>query len=124
MKAVVEKHLLKHSKLLVAFIDVKKAYDTVNPTVLWSVLIRCGVQGRMFRMVRALHSTVQACVLSNSGHTDFHCLQAPEQGCVASPNLFSLLLNILQSAANRLCLTINLDKSKEVVFKKGVFLAV
>lgn len=172
LHAFIEKHLLKHTKLFVAFIDFKKAYDTVNRTVLWSVLIRCGVQGRMLRMVRALYSTVQACVLSNSGQTDFfHCLQGLKQGCVASPILFSLLinelaneiisrgkhgvslgateielflllfaddltllastiiglqnqLNFLQSAASRLCLTINLDKSKVVVFRKGGFLGI
>ena len=98
-----------------------------------------------------------------------HCLQGLKRGCIASPVIFSLLvneltneifakakrgipvgptdielflllfadgltllvstvtglqnqLNVLSVAAER-CLTVNLDKSKVVVFRKGAFLA-
>ena len=171
LHAAIEKHLLRKTKLYVAFIDFKKAYDTVNRSVLWSILMKCGVQGRMFRMVRAMYNTVQACVMSSSGQTDFfQCLQGLKQGCVASPILFSLLinelaneiicngkhgvslgateielflllfaddltllastvvglqnqLNVLGTEAQRLHLTINLNKSKIIVFRKGGFLS-
>jgi len=36
--AMVQKHLLKHTKLYVAFVDFKKAFDSVNRNALWSVL--------------------------------------------------------------------------------------
>ena len=171
LHAAVEKHLLKNSKLYVAFIDLKKAYDTVNRSVLWSILIRHGMKGRMIRMLKAVYSTVQACVLCNEGASDFfECVQGLKQGCVMSPILFSLLinelandiiargrhgvslgsteielflllfaddltlmsstivglqnqLNVLSTAAKRLFLTVNMDKSKVVVFRKGGFLA-
>lgn len=96
LHAAIEKHLLKRSKLYVGFIDFRKAYDTVNRTVLWSVLMRSGVSGRMLRMIRAMYATVEARVLSNEGYTDyFECLQGLKQGCVMSPMLFSLLINEL-----------------------------
>ena len=37
LHAATEKHLLKKSKLHVAFMDFKKAYDTVNCNILWVV---------------------------------------------------------------------------------------
>ena len=36
--AMVQKYLLKHTKLYVAFVDFKKAFDSVNRNALWSVL--------------------------------------------------------------------------------------
>ena len=168
--AAIEKHLLKNTKLYVAFIDFKKAYDTVNRDILWMVLFRSGVRGKMLRMIRGIYATVQACVMSKLGLSDFfECFQGLKQGCILSPILFSMLinelaneilekgkhgvslgpaeielflllfaddltllsstviglqnqLNVLQEATQRLGLTVNLDKSKVVVFRKGGFL--
>ena len=87
--AAIEKHLLKHTKLYVAFIDFKKAYDTVNRDILWMVLYRSGVRGKMLRMIRGIYATVQACVMSKSGLSDlFECFQGLKQGCILSPIFF------------------------------------
>lgn len=172
LNAMIEKHLLRNTKLYVAFIDFKKAYDTVNRSVLWSVLLRAGIQGKMFKMIQGMYSSVKACVLcgsSNGTSSFFDCLQGLKQGCIISPILFSLLinelanelilngkhgiclssgdaelflllfaddltllsstvvglqhqLNILQKETDRLHLTVNLEKSKIIVFRKGGFL--
>ena len=168
--AAIEKHLLKNTKLYVAFIDFKKAHDTVNRDILWMVLFRSGVRGKMLRMIRGIYATVQVCVMSKLGLRDFfECFQGLKQGCILSPILFSMLinelaneilekgkhgvslgpaeielflllfpddltllsstviglqnhLNVLQEATQRLGITVNLDKSKVVVFWKGGFL--
>ena len=92
LHAAVEKQLANKSKLCVAFIVFKKAYDTVNRNILWSVLLESGIQGRMLRTLKAMYNSVQACVLSNSEVSCFlGCFQGLKQGCVASPVLFSLL---------------------------------
>ena len=98
LHAAIEKHLLKNTKLYVAFVDFQKAYDRVNRNVLWNVLFKTGIQGKMLKMLRAMYSTVQACVMCNTknGYSDyFQCLQGLKQGCIASPVLFSLLINEL-----------------------------
>ena len=52
----------------------------------------------MLRTIKAMYVSVQACVKGNAT-TDlsgfFHCLQGLKQGCIASPILFSLLVNEL-----------------------------
>ena len=77
-----------------AFIDFKKAYDTVNRDILWMVLYRSGVRGKMLRMIRGIYTTVQACVMNKSGLSDFfECFQGLKQGCILSPILFSMVIN-------------------------------
>ena len=87
---------LKNTKLYVAFIDFKKAYDTVNRAILWMVLYRSGVRGNMLRMIKGIYATVGACVMSKSGFNDFfECFPGLKQGCILSPVLFSMLMNEL-----------------------------
>ena len=74
--AAVEKYILKNSKLHVAFKDFKKAYDTVNCDIRWMVLYRSGVRGKILKMIRGIYTTVQACVMSKLGLSDFfECFQ-------------------------------------------------
>ena len=95
LHAAIERQFANNSKLYVAFIDFKKAYDSVNRNILWSVLL---IQGKMLRNIKAMYAGVQACVKSKAT-TDlsgfFHCLQGLKQGCIASPIFFSLLVNEL-----------------------------
>jgi len=95
--AVVEKQLLSKRKLYAAFVDFRKAYDSVNRSLLWVAIHEAGVKGKMFDMLRNMYSKVSACVRCNAGSTTeyFECLQGLKQGCVASPILFSLFINSL-----------------------------
>ena len=84
------------SKFYVAYIDFCKAFDSVQHTLLWSVLFRTGVQGKMLRTLKSMYRTVQACVRCGRENTEyFTCLQGLKQGCLASPTLFSLFVNEL-----------------------------
>ena len=50
----------------------------------------------MLRMIRGIYATVQACVMSTSGFSDFfECFPGVKQGCILSPVLFSMLMNEL-----------------------------
>ena len=105
--AAIERQFANNSKLYIAFIDFKKAYDSVNRNILWSVLLRSGIQGKMLRTIKAMYASVQACVKCKTPQRIcrcfffffffffFHCLQVLKQGCTASPILFSLLVNEL-----------------------------
>ena len=93
----IERQFANNSKLYVTFIDFKKAYDSVNRNILWSVLLRSGIQS-----IKAMYAGVQACVKNNAVadlscfcFCFFDCLQGLKQGCIASPILFSLLANEL-----------------------------
>ena len=46
--ALIQKQLLCHKKLYVAFIDFRKAFDSVIRTKLWAILRRNGLKGKMY----------------------------------------------------------------------------
>ena len=98
LHAAIERQFANNSNVYVVFTDFKKAYDSVNRNILWSELLRSGIQGKMLRTIKAMYAGVQACVKSNAT-TDlsgfFHCLQSLKQGCITTPILFPLLINEL-----------------------------
>ena len=48
--------------LSLCFIDLQKAYDSVDRTLLWQVLARFGVPPQMIRVIRHFHDGMRACV--------------------------------------------------------------
>ena len=77
-----------------AFIDVKKAYDTVWRDGLWMRLWDEGVRGKMWRVIREMYRTVQSSVLVDGEQTEmFELNMGVRQGCVMSPVLFSFFIN-------------------------------
>jgi hypothetical protein len=96
LNALIEKQFSRNMKLYVAFIDFRKAYDMVNRNILYTVLFRAGIKGKMLELIKAIYNTVKACVKGSNGTTEyFDCLQGLKQGCTLSPILFSILINEL-----------------------------
>ena len=76
LQSAIVKQFANNSKLYVAFIDFKKAYDTVNRNILWSVLLHSGIQGKMLRNLKTKYRSVQACAMSKSEVSGyFECCQ-------------------------------------------------
>ena len=68
MISMVEKALAKSKgKLYVAFVDFRKAHDSVNRNILWDVLRRAGE--KMLRALRAMYSSVVVSVRVEAGCT-------------------------------------------------------
>ena len=69
------------------FIDLQKAYDTVDRTILWQVLTRIGVPPRMIAVIQQ-----RACVqLDGRDCSDwFEIERGLRQGCMLSPLLFNI----------------------------------
>ena len=82
----------KRIPLYVCFIDLTKAYDSDDRTLLWTVLARFGVPQIMILAIRQFHDGMRACVRLD----DRVCLrwfaveQGLRQGCVLAPLLFSI----------------------------------
>ena len=76
--------------LFMCFIDLQKAYGTVDRTLLWQVLTRIRVPPQMIAVIRQLHDGMRACVRPDDGICLdwFEVERGLRQGCVLSP-LFS-----------------------------------
>ena len=96
---IVNKYLSRRRKsLYVAFVDFQKAFDSVNRNILYDVLQRKYVKGKLFDVIKSIYKSVQGCVKTHQGFTDtFDCPLGLRQGCSLSPILFSLFIDDLNS---------------------------
>ena len=78
--------------LHMCFINLQKAYDTVDRTLLWQILTRIGVPPQMIAVIRQCHDGMRACVRPDGGVCSdwFEVEQGLRQGCVLSPLLFNI----------------------------------
>ena len=57
----------RRGAILLCLIDLQKAYDSVDRTLLWQVLTRFGVPPQMLAVIRQFHDEMRACVRSEDG---------------------------------------------------------
>jgi hypothetical protein len=94
--ACVQKQFAANRKLYVAFIDFEKAFDSINRNLLWPILLKNGIQGKLFRCIKNMYNNVKARVRCGAKLTDYvNCTAGVKQGDVCSPILFSLFINEL-----------------------------
>ena len=75
--------------LIMCFIDLQKAYDTVDRTLLWQVLTRIGVPPQMIAVIKQFDDGITAFVQPDDGvYSDWiEVEQGLRQECVVSPVL-------------------------------------
>ena len=80
--------------LYVCFIDLTKAHDSVDRTLLWTVLARFGVPQNMISVIRHFHDGMRACVWLDDRVCSvwFSVEQGLRQGCVLKPLLINIFL--------------------------------
>ena len=80
--------------LFISSIDLQKAYDTVDRTLLWQALVRIGVPPQMIAVIRQFHDGMRACARPGDGVCSdwFEVEQGLRQGCVLSSLLFNIFL--------------------------------
>ena len=86
----------RNRKLYVAFVDFEKAFDTISRNILWPVLTKNGIRGKLLRCVKSMYSDVKARVRNGAKLSNLiDCTKGVKQGDVCSPILFSLFINEL-----------------------------
>nr|VZI26891.1 unnamed protein product [Spirometra erinaceieuropaei] len=84
------------------FIDLTKAFDTVNREGLWKIMQKFGCPERFTQMVRQLHDGMMARVTVNGDVLEaFAVTNGVKQGCVRAPTLFNLMFSAMLMDAYR-----------------------
>ena len=81
------------------YVDFKKAFDSVNHSLLWTKICQIGISHQMLRILQSIYATTKSCVeVSNNCATSyFHCHKGVRQGCNLSPLRFSLFTSSLET---------------------------
>ena len=103
---IVESRIKKKQNTFAAFIDFRKAYDSISRDLLWKKLATCGinVNGRFFKALQGIYDNVQCSVKVNGHLSDwFQVTTGLKQGCLLSPIIFNMYINDLVSNIKELC---------------------
>ena len=93
LKCIGACRLAEGKTTFVAFLDFRKAFDTVWREGLLLAAWNSGLRGRIWRLIDALYDNVKAQVKFGSIETDlFDVSEGVKQGCVLSPVLFCIFI--------------------------------
>ena len=53
-------HFIKHKRLYVAFVDLKKFFDSINRNSLLYKLFKQGFQGKILRVIKSMYENVKS----------------------------------------------------------------
>ena len=88
--------------LYITFIDLTKAFDTVNRDGLWKIMSKFGCPQKFINMVRLFHEGMEARVKDDGEFSKpFPVTNGVKQGCVLAPTLFSMLFSAMLTDAFR-----------------------
>ena len=97
LNATIQKVLNEKGRLFCAFIDLKKAFDSICLNGLWYKLNKMGVNAKMLRIIKDMYNKVKTCVSGCNSYSDFfECAIGLKQGELISPILFSLFIEDLE----------------------------
>ena len=99
IRLLVEKAKEFHSSVYFCFLDLKKAYDSVNRSVLWEILKkRYRLPNKFVSILKAFHErTVGMVQVAGKLSAEFNIENGVRQGDVLAPVLFNLFLDALLS---------------------------
>ena len=109
----------KNTPLYMCFVDLTKAYDSVDRTLLRTVFARFGVPPKMLAVIRHFHDGMRARIRTDDGKCSewFGVGQGLRQGCVLAPLLFNIFFTaVLRVAVERF--SANADVVKDMVYGK------
>ena len=103
-RQVQEKCIEQHVPLYQVFVDLTKAFDTVNREALWVVLCKAGCPPKFVNMFKQLHNGMTSRVAFSGNLSEaFPVENGVKQGDVAAPTLFSIFFSALLTDAFQNC---------------------
>lgn len=89
--------------LYTCFIDLSKAFDTVDRPKLWDRLAELGIQGTMLKAIQSYYQNVDESVRTSEGFTEqIRSEMGVRQGCPLSPTLFGFFIDKVEAFIGKL----------------------
>ena len=105
IQTIVDKIVKKNGKkLFVAFIDFRKAYDTVDRENLFYRLSKLGISGIFLNNIKALYKKTEYLVSYKNGYLNpINSNCGIKQGCPLSPMLFNIYVDDISETFDQSC---------------------
>ena len=101
LRQIQEKCREQNKGLYISFVDLTKAFDTVNREGLWKILKRLGCPPKFLKLIVQLHEDQRGQVRhSNDLSQPFPISNGVKQGCVLAPTLFTIFFSMMLQQAN------------------------
>jgi hypothetical protein len=95
LKTLIDKYFRKNKYICACFVDLKKAFDTINRKALLYKLQRYNIRGCFYNIFENMYINVTFSVNLSDGLTDtFKSRIGVKQGCILSL-LFSLCISMI-----------------------------
>lgn len=96
LKTLIDKAFKSKRYLYSCFVDLSKAFDTINREALFYKLAQYNITGPFYNIIKDMYSSLHCSVkMGNFLSDSFATKTGVKQGCILSPSLFSLYLNDL-----------------------------
>jgi hypothetical protein len=104
IRIIMEKAREFNVPLYMAFIDYRKAFDSVTHSKLWGILRKMGVSGTVVNLLKNLYKGQEATVRVENHLTDWFTIKKGlRQGCLVSPMCFNFYSEeVMRRAADEL----------------------
>jgi hypothetical protein len=100
IRQVISRCVEFNEPLFMAFVDLRKAYDSVPRESLWQILRVYGVHAKLVELLEDLHKGTQAAVRMGGSMSEwFDVRGGVRQGCVISPLLFNIYMDFVVKQA-------------------------
>jgi hypothetical protein len=96
LKNLIEKSKREKKPMYLAFVDFKKAFDTVWHDGMLFKLLECGVSNKFYTVIKSMYSNTQLAIQDSCGRNIspyFQSTVGVRQGDNLSPTLFNLFIN-------------------------------
>ena len=96
LRQLQEKCWLHNRDLYLLFVDLTKAFDTVNREGLWALLAKIGCPEHFISIIRSFHDGMNITVKEGSEKAKpFAVSSGTKQGCVLAPTLFTIFFSLM-----------------------------
>ena len=99
---MIERVKKEGKRVYMAFLDIEKAYDRVDGSILWKVLERCCICEKVLNIIMSMYVNTKGKYALGEIKTDWvKSVNGVRQGCILSPLLFGLYTEELAVRVNK-----------------------